>query len=328
MRVHGITYDTGFFHAGLDTHPGFNPERVRRDLLAIRDRLHCEAVRVWGGDPDRLETTATIAAELGLEVWIGPFSCDIPQPQLLELFADLAQRAERLRLTGAEVVLCTGAELSLVAPGFLPGDTIDDRMALLADPAQLRPAISAVPALINAFLAEAVAVVRARFGGRISYAAIPFEGVDWTPFDLVSVDAYRSAEVAHVFADSIKALVAQGKPVAITECGCAGFTGAADLGARGGDILDWTDPTTPTLSGHYHRDEAEQAEYLRELLSIFRQTGVDSTFVHTFASYHLPHRADPAEDLDLAGYGVVAVDETGSWRPKAAFTAVAECHRR
>ena len=41
---------------------------------------------------------------------------------------------------------------------------------------------------MNDFLAQAVTVVRERFGGKVTYAAVPFEGVDWTPFDIVSVD--------------------------------------------------------------------------------------------------------------------------------------------
>ena len=42
----------------------------------------------------------------------------------------------------------------------------------------------------------AVAAVRQRFGGRVTYAAIPFEVTDWTPFDIVSVELIRSAAVA------------------------------------------------------------------------------------------------------------------------------------
>ncbi len=61
-----------------------------------------------------------------------------------------------------------GAEISLLNKGFLPGD----------------------------------------FGGRITYASMPFEGVDWTLFDIVSVDAYRSVEVADRFAAGIRSLVA------------------------------------------------------------------------------------------------------------------------
>ncbi len=37
---------------------------------------------------------------------------------------------------------------------------------------------------------------------------MPFEGVDWTLFDIVSVDAYRSVEVADRFAAGIRSLVA------------------------------------------------------------------------------------------------------------------------
>ena len=43
----------------------------------IREHLHCNAVRVTGGDPDRLEVAARHAAEVGLEVWCSPFTCDL-----------------------------------------------------------------------------------------------------------------------------------------------------------------------------------------------------------------------------------------------------------
>ena len=52
---------------------------------------------------------------------------------MLDLLADCAERAERLRQRGAEVVLVTGAELSLMNKGFLPGETIGERIELLAD---------------------------------------------------------------------------------------------------------------------------------------------------------------------------------------------------
>jgi hypothetical protein len=42
---------------------------VERELRIIRDDLHCNAVRVMGGDPERPELAATYAADLGLEVW-------------------------------------------------------------------------------------------------------------------------------------------------------------------------------------------------------------------------------------------------------------------
>src|SRR5438552_823207 len=137
-----------------------------------------------------------------------------------------------------------------------------------------------------------------------NHAAIPLDGVDWTPFDIVGVDAYRSIEVAGRYREAIGALVARGKPVAITEFGCATYHAAADRGARGGMIVEWDGATPPRLDGDYTRDETEQATYLRELLDIFNVVGVDTAFVCTFACYHLPHREAPRPDLDLASYGV------------------------
>lgn len=334
MRGKGITYDTGFFHVGVSTRDPFDPEVVRRELRIIHDNLHCNAVRITGGKADRLELAAIHAADANLEVWFSPFTCDLTTDELLSFLVDCAARAERLRRQGAEVVFVTGAELSLFTPGFLPSDTPEDRFELLATPQHLRELLPQVPPRINAFLGKTVAVVRERFGGKISYASIPFEGVDWTPFDFIAVDAYRSSVIADRYRDAVRALVAEGKPVAITEFGCATFQGAGALGASGGMIVVYDHGVPIRLDGDYTRDEVEQATYLRELLAIFATEGIDTAFVNTFASYHLPHRSNPRTDLDLASYGVVRVleDRRGHaypnmpWEPKAAFTALADTY--
>jgi hypothetical protein len=154
------------------------------------------------------------------------------------------------------------------------------------------------------------------------------------------VDLYRSAEVADHFGEGVRTLVAQGKPVAITEFGSAGYRGAGDRGARCMEIAEYDKDTgTPLrLDGEYARDEAGQAAYLRELLEIFGTGGVDSAFVFLFALDTFPHRpdGDPRDDLDLASPGIVKVLEGrhGStypdmaWEPKAAFASLAECYRR
>lgn len=337
MRARGITYDTGFIHGEI-SRQSFDVGVVRRELTIIRDDLHCNAVRVLGGDPDRLETAATIAAELGLEVWFSPFVCDLTEAEMLDLLRDCAERAEGVRRTGAEVVFVAGGELTLTNHGFLPGDTIEQRIALLNDPATLRAAMREARQRLDAFLGTAVAAVRERFGGKVTYAAIhPLEGIDWEPFDFVSIDLYRTAEVADRLELGVRHLVGKGKPVAITEFGCATYKGAADRGARAGEVIEWSDGGAPVrLDGAYVRDEADQAACVRELLGIFDAAGVDSTFVFTFAAYNLPHRdGDPRDDLDLASYGIVKVVESDGgetypglgWEPKAAFTAVAGTYR-
>jgi hypothetical protein len=341
MRGKGISYDTGYILNGAISRESFDPEVVGRELRCIRDDLHCNAVRVMGGDPERLELAATYAAELGLEVWFSPYPLGLAADELLSLFADCAGRAERLRRQGAEVVFVAGAELSLMNPGFLPGDTVDERLQqVLRERHRLRELIPEVAARINEFLAKAVALVRERFGGKVTYAAVPrLERVDWTPFDIVSVDLYRSAEVADRFAEGVRTLVAQGRPVAITEFGTATYRGAGDRGARGLEVVEYDQDTgAPVrLNGGYARDEEGQASYLRELLEVFDAEGVDSAFVFAFALHGFLHRpdGDPRDDLDLASYGIVKLLEDGhgeaypdmAWEPKAAFRTLARYYR-
>ena len=155
MRVKGINYDTGFFSAGTSTHEPFVPEVVRREMRIIRDDLPCNAVRITGGDPDRLEIAASHAAGAGLEVWFCPFTNGLTQDALLALLADCAERAEWLRRRGAEIVLLTGSEISLFTAGFIPGKTLADRLALVADPLRIRPLIGEVRTRINDFLRRA-----------------------------------------------------------------------------------------------------------------------------------------------------------------------------
>jgi hypothetical protein len=208
------------------------------------------------------------------------------------------------------VVLLTGSELSVCIKGIVPGETFEERVGLLtpSNP-RIGQLLAAIPAQVNDLLARAVRVVRERFGGKVSYASLPFENVDWTPFDFVATDAgYRSAESADRYPEMVRALVAQGKPVAITEFGCCTYKGAADRAAHGPDIVEWDAATvTPLrLDGDHVRDEQEQATHLRELL-----------------------------DLDMASAGVVKVLEDGrghtypdmAWEPKAAFAALAERYR-
>jgi hypothetical protein len=342
MRAKGISYDTGFVRDGTVSREHFDPDVVKRELAIIRDDLHCTAVRVIGGDPERLELAATYAADLGLEVWFSPYPLELTTDEMRTLFADCAERAERIRERGAEVVFVAGAELSLMNKGFLPGDAQEDRLSLLLDQRnrdRLPELVGDLSVRVNDFLGTAVALVRERFGGRITYAAVPLERVDWVPFDIVGVDLYRSAEVADRFSEGVRTLVAQGKPVAITEFGSAAYRGAGDRGGLCMEIVEYDEVTgaPARLGGEYVRDEAGQATYLRELLQVFDAEGVDSAFVFLFALGNFPHRpgGDPRDDLDLASPGIVKIldDRHGDtypdmpWEPKAAFTALAEHYR-
>ncbi|GHF29716.1 hypothetical protein GCM10017786_74640 [Amycolatopsis deserti] len=314
MRRRGINYDIGVSPLGTTSRRDWDLTEVRREMRMIAEDLHCSAVRVTGDIPGRIEEAAAIAADSGLEVWFSPFPCELPRPQLLTMLADAAVRAERLRGTGAEVVFVAGGEISLFNRGFFAGDDLRTRMSSLVP--------AAGPAEFADFLGQAAAAVRARFGGPVTYAAGSWEPVDWAHFDIVSVDAYRSADNARTFREELRTYTAHGKPVVATEFGCCTFRGAADRGATGWTIAD---RATGRLAPGYERDEDEQARYFTELLADFEAEGLDGAFWFTFAGYGLPHRADPARDLDLASYGVVKLTDAGL-RPKAVFHAMAQAY--
>jgi hypothetical protein len=342
MPTRGVTYDTGFASAGTTTREPFERETVRREMQIIHDDLHCNAVRITGAHPDRLEIAAECAADAGLEIWYCPFTNGLTQHELFDLLIDCAERAERLRSRGAEIVFLTGSEISLFTSGFVPGEDHEARLALLRSPEQMRAMIGGIRAKINDFLGKTAAAVRLRFGGKLSYASLPFEGVDWSRFDIIATDAgYRSAAFAERFGDQIRSFVAQGraqgKAVAITEFGCATYRGAADLADRDESMIMWGAGARPiAIKGEFIRDEEEQAKYIGELLDVFDREGVDSAFVYTFARYDLAYRCASHDDFDIVSAGIVKVFEDGRgqrypempWEPKAAFDALAERYRR
>ncbi|GGQ17963.1 hypothetical protein [Streptosporangium pseudovulgare] len=306
MRVRGVTYETGFL-PGNASRPEWHPEAVGRDIRVIADELHCTAVRITGGTPERLSLAAELAAAAGLEVWFSPFPVDLDASEMLALYADCARRAEAVRRAGAEVVFVPGCESSAFGHGFLPGATYQDRLTAMAgaDPAWWQ-ALGPVMERFNAFLGEVAAVSRKHFGGRVTYAAGPWEFVDWAPFDLVGIDAYRAAHNAAHFSDELRDLFSHGKPVAVTEFGTCPYAGAGD---RGG--MAWEVPAGAV------RDETEQVRYFTELTDAFEGAGVDASFWFTFAAYNRTGHAG------LGSYGVVETLDPTTWKPRKVFHTMA-----
>ncbi|MEU8898901.1 hypothetical protein [Nocardia sp. NPDC048505] len=323
MRARGITYDTGFAPGGRDSRPDFDPGAARRELRMIADELHCDAVRITGDRPDRLSVAAEAAAAAGLEVWFSPFPCELSAAELLPYFADCAERAA----AADAAVFVTGCEFSLFATGFLPGADTFARIASFTGDEQA--AVAALPAMntaLNATLADLVAVARERFRGKLTYAAGTWEDVDWTPFDIIGIDAY--GDPAHpAYRAGLHALRELGKPIAATEVGCCTYRGAAERNGIGWDIIDY-DLDPPRIVGDYRRDEDEPVRYMRELFALFEEEAVDTAFWYNFAAYTLPHHPDPHLDLDLASFGVCKLLPDGTLAPKRAFAALAEICRR
>ncbi|TDD62000.1 hypothetical protein E1263_05125 [Kribbella antibiotica] len=295
---------------------------VRRDLEVIARELHCTTVMLIGADGAQLIGAARTALDLGLGVYLRPNVPEMPQPQLLAHLDLVAEAAEELRRTHSDqVTLFVGSEFSHTAPGIVPGPRSFLRLKLIL---RFRRVLQRrIDRRLHKLLSAAVATARRRFHGPITYSAAGWENVDWSPFDLVGVSLYRGRRNYDTYTDRVRSLVGDNdKPVVVTEFGCGAFTGAERRGAGSFQIVNWfAEP--PRIRGDHPRDEAVQARYLGELIELYDAEGVHGCFVFTYAMPDFPHRDAPEFDLDKAGFGVIAVTEDGTRRPKQAFAEVA-----
>jgi hypothetical protein len=308
----GINYDVGFLPGDDNSRKTFDAGTVARDMRVIAGDLHCQVVRISGADPERLTVAAEQAAAAGLEIWLTPFPVDLTQEEMLGVFTEAAERAESVRRAGAEIVLVTGCELTAFGKGFIEGEGYRDRLdAMTTGDVTWWTTLMQVMPRFNGYLAEVAETVRPRFGGRLSYASGPWEPVDWTPFDVAGIDAYRASYNAHDFTDELRAHFKHGKPVAVTEFGTCPYTGAGD---RGGSAWVVPEDAVP--------DEGEQVRYFTELMDIFEQEGVDTALWFTFAAYNRPG------DAGIGSYGVVTMLDDTRWEAREVFRAMAARYSR
>jgi hypothetical protein len=326
LTFRGINYDTGTNYVpGWHSRQDWTSLVMREDITMIRDQLHCNAVTVFGSELAHLAETAEFAADAGLAVWLQPRLVDARPDDILDHLAEVAAVAQSLHARGADVRLTVGCEYSIFAPGIIPGRTYQHRAMALG---LIWPLLPIFNLLLNRHLRRAAAVAREHFTGEITYGAGSWEGVDWAPFDVVGVNLYRDRYNVAGYDATLAGLHRHGKPVLITEFGCCSYPGADRRGGSGDSVVDWRDPTQPRVKGVHPRDESVQQQYIAELLDAFLEHDVTGAFVFEFSEPSYPRSADPARDIDVASFGILAaepVDGVGrpyKLVPKAAFHEV------
>jgi hypothetical protein len=350
MNRKGVCYDVGSV-MGFNWRPSFKPEQVRRELQVIKDDLHCNAVRISGNDLVRLSLAARHAMEEGLEVWFYPTLWDRPPADTLRYLTKAAEAAEALRQNGGEgMVFMAGGELTLFMQGIVEGRRFGERLANPSLMARVRAGEHNKP--LNDFLARANKSVRAIYHGKVTYASLIWEEVDWEAFDFVGVDHYRASKMEDRYVQMLEPAFKHGKPVVVTEFGYATTKGGmGDVGLLRSSagleegLIDQTSQylhykfpligrlIRPHLNGEHVRDEAWQAQKLVETLGILDKAGADGAFVSGFISQITPYSDEPRYDLDMASSSLVKYFEgsrRGStypgmpWEPKDSFRAVAD----
>jgi hypothetical protein len=353
MRIKGVCYDVGTVMA-FNWRPHFSKDSVRRELEIIKEDLHCNAVKISGWDISRLSTAAELAMEQGLEVWFCPTIIDRSPEETLRYLGLAAKAAEEVRGRGKDsVVFMVGGESTLFMRGILEGKNF---MARLANPnlfARVKAGEHNKP--LNEFLAKANQTVRSVYRGRVTYASLVWEAVNWDHFDFVGVDHYRTTKMGERYLEMLAPSFKHGKPVVVTESGHMTIAGAGEEGmlksAAGLEtsiineksrFIHYRLPVVgrlvrPHLNGSHVRDEEWQASMLVETLQMLDNAGVDGAFVLGFLEQTKPYNDDPRHDLDMASFSLVKYFEGGRrgttypdmpWEPKESFKAVADYYSR
>ena len=353
MKIKGICYDVGAV-MGFNWRPHFEPKVVHREIEIIKTDLHCNAVRISGLNIDRLTMAAGDALEQGLEVWLSPLMWDKSPEQTLAYITKAAKTAESLRQNyGHKLVFVVGGESTLFMKSIIPGKSFVSRLRNPKLFSVIKSGEHNKP--LNAFLSKANAEARKVFGGKVTYASLIWEAVDWSLFDFVGVDHYRAERIKDKYIDMLKSAFAHGKPVVITEFGCStthagigseGLLDPAGMGVK--RIVDFKSQflhqlplvgrfVKPHLVGEHVRDEQWQASQLVDNLAVLDGAGVDGAFVSQFVSQIDPYSDDPKFDLDMASSTLVKYYEGKRrgvtypdmpWEPKESFKAVADFYAK
>jgi hypothetical protein len=238
MRLKGVSYDVGRELSG-NWRPVFDVRVVHRELQIIRDDLHCNSVRICGRDISRLLAAGEDALELGLEVWLSPELWNKNPKRTLSYVVEAARAAETLgtRWPG-RVVFSVGSELTLFMQGIIPGRSLIGRVRKFRKRAMKgKNSVVLNSDVLNKFLREACGGVRDVFQGDVTYAALIWEAVDWSMFDVVGVDHYRDSRVKDRYIEMMRPLFEHRKPVVVTEFGMRSYVGAESSGTLGFGIV-------------------------------------------------------------------------------------------
>ena len=346
LELKGINYDIGtFWSEGQSSRPNLDESIIKQEMAVIAKKLHCNAVRISGQDIDLLNLAAGYAIENGLKVWLSPALINATEEEIVPYLTKCAQKAAAL-LSKGDVTFVVGCEWTIFLHGLLPGTNLQERVKKMASPfvmpmmvirAILRSFKGKDPRLevvqLNHLLGQVVDAVRAEFPGKVTYAAGEWEEIDWQPFDIVSIDYYRTKESRITYGNKLAVYKNYDKPVVVTEFGCCTFKGADKKGGSGWQLVNWHNGKA-TLKEGLIRSEQVQSEYLKEQLDIFEEQKITGAFVYTFINPTYLYSSNPRIDLDMASYGIVKpVVAEGqhlgavSWQPKAAFTVLADCYR-
>jgi len=337
MKIKGINYNAGIqYNSSKKVSGKIDLNRLKRDLTLLK-KLNCNAIRMYGTLVDKLFSYSEEALKHGFSVWISPRLIDGTKKETLDYVRFCSRKAEQLRKGYKKVVFIVGNELLIDSRAifnvarkwqrinFLKS-YINFKYSIKNEIAKLRRIyqpmhkfLEKTESSIKNFVELLRITAKKCFKGKITYASFPFEKIDWSKFDIVSINFYKSQWNASKYIEELRKFKSFGKPVAITEFGTCAYKGASKLGGAAYDIVKYPEKT---IKEGIVRDESEQAKYLRELIEIYKKENIFAAFVFDFKEEHKIYSRNPRKDLDLSSFGIVKVLKNGEVVTKKSFDVI------
>ncbi|HSD63144.1 MAG TPA: hypothetical protein VLB50_05070 [Ignavibacteriaceae bacterium] len=320
IKIKGVNYDVGMSLIPPRTFNEPNASEITESMRIIKNELHCNAVRIYGRNLEKLIECSHIAINEGLMVWLSPRNVTASSEETLEYIIQCSMAAEQLRKISPDIVYILGNEFSLDVKGFIEGETIYDRILTLSNPFFIikNSFSSVLHNALNSYLEKAVFVARRHFKGEITYASGEWEKINWELFDIIGLNYYRNIFNGWKYRRTIRKYSGKIKKLAVTEFGCCSYKGADKKGAWGYSIVDYR-ASRPHLKKIYKRDESVQSDYLIDLLKIYSSENVYAAFIYTFIARKSVYDVNPEYDLDMANFGLIKVLPPGIKDPDAPY---------
>jgi hypothetical protein len=105
---------------------------------------------------------------------------------------------------------------------------------------------------LNEFLAKSTQTVRSIYRGKVTYASLVWEAVNWDHFDFVGVDHYRKTKMGERYLEMLTPPFKHGKPVVVTDTGHTTIAGAGEEGmlkSTAGRRRRFQSPRHPHIDG-------------------------------------------------------------------------------
>lgn len=329
-KSRGINYEVGLkFHPEHEVDYEAISKNIEEDLEGIKE-LGCNAVRIYGDNPENLLLAAKIGLEKGLQIWLSPYLINGQEQSTLDLLLNVAEQAEVLRQQyGDKVKLIIGNELMITSQIAFEEEQYVDRIkrygkfkALEMAKKYLRliglhrvlPDTDNFKEKIRNFATKLALATKQKFNGQITYASLPDEEIDWEYFDITGVNLYEDATNKRKYPEELQRYKSYGKPVAITEYGTTPYRGAAKWGSAAHRVIDFQRGRLKRDMGFMPiiRDEKAQADYLEKLLRMYEEHEIDAHFIFEYINWNTRHTPNnPKRDLSTGSFGLVHLTPDG-----------------